>query len=123
MRLVELTEGVVIASRVLSATSGIMAFWFAFSTARADIKFNVCMGNGGGPSCSASGTVTYTCAQYNAIGGGADATYKALGDRFCKYYDANGQQQQMPYSVVHLSSVAGGQCGWTLFTVTCLTPK
>jgi hypothetical protein len=111
------------ASRVLSTVCGMTVFWGAMSTANADIKFNVCMGNGGGPSCSGSSTVTYTCDQYNAIGGGSQQTIKVLGERFCKYYDVNGQQQQMPYNVVHLSSVSGGQCGWTLFSVICLYPK
>ena len=89
------------------------------------LQFNVCMGNGGGPSCENSGpnTVRYTCAQYRAIGGGGAATPPALGERLCRISDPNGQQQQLPYSVVHLSSVGGGECGWTRFVVTWLKPS
>jgi hypothetical protein len=105
-------------------TLGMIALACALSAAHADdLKFNVCMGNGGGTSCEAPGTVRYTCAEYKAIGGGGAATPPALGQRLCRYFDAQGQQQQMPYSVAHIYSRSGGECGWTLFLVTCLTPK
>jgi hypothetical protein len=82
--------------------------------------FSVCMGNGGGPSC-AGDQVYYTCDQYNAIGGGAQRTYTELGNKLCKYND-NGQEKNGNANVVHLSSVGGGQCGWTRFLVTCTYP-
>lgn len=93
-------------------------------TAPSGLQFNVCVGEGGGPSCetAAPNTVRYTCEQYSAIGSGGPATAPALGERLCKISGANGQQQQLQYSVVHLSSVPGGQCGWTRFVVTCLPP-
>src|SRR5262245_2357975 len=104
--------------RLLGATSAMVAILCVDSAAQ-NIMFNVCMGNGGGPSCAGGNTVTYTCAQYRAIGGGGEATPKALGERLCKVY-ADGQQKQLPYNVVHKFSKPGGECGWTLFTVTCL---
>jgi hypothetical protein len=82
--------------------------------------FSVCAGNGGGPSC-AGDNAYYTCDQYNAMGGGAQRTYTELGNRLCKYND-NGQEKIGNASVVHLSSVSGGQCGWTRFSVTCTYP-
>jgi hypothetical protein len=82
--------------------------------------FSVCAGNGGGPSC-AGDNVYLTCDQYNAIGGGAPRTLTELGNRLCKYND-NGQERIGNANVIHLSSVGGGQCGWTRFTVTCTYP-
>jgi len=87
-----------------------------------DLKFNVCMGNGGGPSCGGKGNIVYSCDQYRAIGGGGDRTPRALGERLCKVFGANGERQ-LDYNVVHVSSEPGGECGWTLFTVTCFAPK
>ena len=106
--------------RHLVVVPGILALTCAPSAAQQGLTFNVCMGNGGGPSCAGGGAVTYTCSEYRAIGGGGPATPQALGERLCKIFDASGQQKQLPYSVVHISSVGGGECGWTLFRVTCL---
>jgi hypothetical protein len=100
----------------------ILAFLCTISPAHAQ-TFNVCMGNGGGQSCDGPGTIRYSCAEYRAIGGGGAATPPALGQRLCRYFDANNQEQQMPYSFAHIYSRGGGECGWTLFVVTCLPPR
>ena len=108
--------------RLIGAIVPVMALFSSISSAQ-NITVNVCMGNGGGPSCISKDTVNYTCAQYRAIGGGGTATETALGSRFCKVYDANGQQKQLPFNVVVKYDVGGGECGWTLFSVTCLTSQ
>jgi hypothetical protein len=81
-------------------------------------SFKVCAGNGGGPSCQATSDAYYTCAQYRNIGGGAQTTYDTLGKRFCEYKQ-DGNSILAPYKVLHDFSVAGGECGWTGFTVIC----
>lgn len=81
-------------------------------------SYKVCAGNGGGPSCQANAAAYYTCAQYRSIGGGAQATYDTLGRRLCEY-QKDGQSALAPYKVLHDFSVAGGECGWTGFTVIC----
>jgi hypothetical protein len=73
-------------------------------------SFKVCAGNGGGPSCAAGAQLYLTCAEYRAIGGGAKSTYDALAKRFC---------QLAPNKVIPVSSLSGGECGWTTFTVIC----
>jgi hypothetical protein len=99
-----------------------MALLFAVPATWADdIKFNVCMGNGGGPSCAGGSNVTLSCDEYNKIGGGGPPTAPALGARLCNYFDKDGTRQQLPFSVAHIYSRGGGQCGWTLFQVTCFT--
>ncbi len=74
----------------------------------------VCMGNGGGKpsSCTGGGVVNFTCAEYRAIGGGGEATRPTLAERFCG---------TLPFNVLHNFSVDGGECGWTGFTVSCLS--
>jgi hypothetical protein len=74
---------------------------------------NICVGNGGGAACLAPGVVTYTCAEYNAIGGGGEATYDSFNRRFCQ---GKGDPKT---NVRHNFSVGGGECGWTSFTVAC----
>jgi hypothetical protein len=107
--------------RVLGVVLGIMASLPLITASYAEnIKFDVCMGNGGGPSCASPKTIRYTCAEYRAIGGGGQATITTLGERYCKVYDANGQPKQMKYNVAVTYNVAGGECGWTLFTVNCI---
>jgi hypothetical protein len=81
-------------------------------------SFKVCAGNGGGPSCQATAAAYYTCDQYRSIGGGAQITYDTLGNRFCEYKQ-DGKSTLAPYRVLHDFSVAGGECGWTGFTVIC----
>jgi hypothetical protein len=81
-------------------------------------SFKVCAGNGGGPSCQATAAAYYTCDQYRNIGGGAQVTYDTLGKRFCEYKQ-DGKSILAPYKVLHDFSVAGGECGWTGFTVIC----
>jgi hypothetical protein len=75
---------------------------------------NICAGNGGGASCLGPGVVAYTCDEYNAIGGGGDATYNTFNKRFC-----NGGPETAKINVRHNFSRGGGQCGWTSFTVIC----
>jgi hypothetical protein len=84
--------------------------------------FSVCAGNGGGPSCQGWSDVYYTCDQYTAIGGGSQQTYTELGNSLCKFTDSSGHEKIGYSSVIHLSSVGGGQCGWTRFSVTCTYP-
>jgi hypothetical protein len=109
--------------RLLIPTSRIMALFCAVSAAyAADPRFNVCMGNGGGPSCAAGSALTLTCDEYKKIGGGGPQTPPALGARLCNYYK-DGKQEQLPFSVAHIYSRGGGECGSTLFTVTCFAPK
>ncbi|SFO74232.1 hypothetical protein SAMN05216330_104451 [Bradyrhizobium sp. Ghvi] len=74
---------------------------------------NICVGSGGGASCLGPGVVAYSCADYSSIGGGADSTYDAFNKRFCQ---GRGDPK---VNVRHNFSIAGGQCGWTSFTVTC----
>jgi hypothetical protein len=81
-------------------------------------SFRVCTGNGGGESCAAGADAYLTCAEYRAIGGGAQATYDTLGKRFCQYKDGD-KTVLMPNQVIHNFSRAGGECGWTGFTVVC----
>jgi len=109
--------------RALIAVFGIMTTLMCVASSAQDIRFNVCMGNGGGPSCAGGSTVSLTCAEYRAIGGGGPATAPALGARLCKVYDANGKQRQLDYNVAHIYSKGGGECGWTLFTVICLPAR
>lgn len=81
-------------------------------------SFKVCMGNGGGPSCTTGAAAYYTCDQYNAIGGGAKSTYDTLSKKFCEYKDGDNTVLA-PSKVIVNSSLSGGQCGWTTFTVIC----
>jgi len=81
-------------------------------------SFKVCSGNGGGPSCQSGAAAYYTCDQYSSIGGGSQRTYDVLARKFCEYSDA-GTTKLRPNKVIVNSSVSGGQCGWTTFTVIC----
>jgi len=81
-------------------------------------SFKVCAGNGGGPSCAAGAALYLTCAQYRAIGGGAKSTYDALGKQFCEYKDGI-DTKLTSNKVIPVSSLGGGECGWTIFTVIC----
>jgi len=107
---------------LLDVLRGLKGPAYIQQSAPAGLQFNVCVGEGGGPSCEAAApnTVRLTCDQYSAIGSGGPATAPALGERLCKISGANGQQQQLPFNVVHLSSVPGGECGWSRYVVTCL---
>jgi hypothetical protein len=82
---------------------------------RSERPIEVCMGNGGGQSCNGPGVVSYTCAEYRAIGAGGLPTYVALNKRFC-----NGGPETAQQNVRHNFSREGGECGWTSFTVTCV---
>jgi hypothetical protein len=105
---------------VLKSTSAIVLLLGSISVVSAEeMKFQVCMGNGDGPSCQAGANASYTCAEYNAVGSGGAQTKRELGKRFCTYYDG-GREKQIPFRVALISSRPGGECGWTLFTVTCL---
>ena len=108
--------------RLLATAASLMALTSVTCNAQ-QLAFDVCMGNGGGPSCADKNTIVYTCADYRAIGAGGPATLKALGERLCKVFKANGEQQQLDYNVAHISSVPGGECGWTRFHVTCIPPR
>jgi len=120
----ETQENSVTARPVAIAISGVIAILCVSCEANAqDLKFNVCMGNGGGASCEGGNTVRYTCSQYKAIGGGGPATPKALGERLCKIYKPDGKEDQLSYNIAHIYSRPGGECGWTLFTVTCFRPS
>ncbi len=117
-------EALVTALRMLIAISGMTMLFCRAPIAQADdLRFNVCMGNGGGPSCAGGANVTLSCAQYRAIGGGGPETPPALGARLCNYYDRDGTRRQFPFNVAHIYSRGGGECGWTLFTVTCFTSE
>jgi hypothetical protein len=110
------------ALHALSAAGFGMIALFATSQANAQERFNVCVGEGDGGSCQSATSVNYTCSEYKGIGGGGLGTIKALGERLCKYVDG-GQEKSLLYSVANIYSVEGGQCGWTLFAVTCFPPR
>jgi hypothetical protein len=82
------------------------------------MAYKVCMGNGGGTSCTSGADAYFDCNFYNSVGGGGDATTKFLGERFCKINE-NGNVRQLKYSVRVYQNNGGGQCGWTGFEVTC----
>jgi hypothetical protein len=103
-------EGVVAAFRLMGATAGVMALLCA-TTAAQNAHFEVCVGSGGGPSCISKTTIYYTCSQYREIGGGSASTVQLLGQRLC------GERLQPKVTVKF--DVGGGECGWTLFEVTC----
>ena len=110
-------RGFVTALRLLGATAGITALFCATSGAQT-ITLEVCMGNGGGPSCAGRNTINYTCSEYRAIGGGGPETGRALGERLCTVFTPNGPKR-LHSDVIPISNRAGGECGWTLFRVTC----
>jgi hypothetical protein len=105
---------VVVLAAVFVGTSPVNEKDLPKSTQIVIAPINICAGNGGGASCLGPSVVAYTCAEYRAIGGGADATYKAFNDRFCQ---GKGDPKK---NVRHNFSREGGECGWTSFTVTCL---
>lgn len=81
-------------------------------------SYRICMGNGGGQSCTAGADATYTCDVYNKMGGGNQATRDALVKRFCEYKDGDKTVLALNQITV-TANRAGGQCGWTEFTVVC----
>lgn len=81
-------------------------------------SYRICMGNGGGQSCTAGADATYTCDVYNKMGGGNQATRDALVRRFCEYKDGD-KTVLAPNQITVTANRAGGQCGWTEFTVVC----
>src|SRR5262249_1380763 len=72
--------------------------------------FKVCIGTGGGASCLSGADAYFDCDRYGQMGGGSKMTYDTLRKMFCQ--DDSGV-------VTHDSSVGGGYCGWTQFTVAC----
>jgi hypothetical protein len=78
----------------------------------------VCMGNGGGPSCAVGADAVYNCTTYKGIGGGSQLTADTLAEWFCQYND-NGTMLVAPHKVIPIYNVDGGECGWTMFQVTC----
>jgi hypothetical protein len=49
-----------------------------------------------------------------------DEIKKNVGSVLCSYID-NGATRVLPYSVVIHPSREGGKCGWTAYTVTCIS--
>jgi hypothetical protein len=89
------------------------------SSPRAQQKvIKVCMGNGGGPSCAVGADVVYDCQMYEGIGRGSQLTVDTLSQLFCQYYD-NGTMKIAHHKVIPIYNVAGGECGLTMFQVTC----
>jgi hypothetical protein len=111
---------VMTALRALGVISGTIGFLLSVSAARADQTFHVCAGEGDGPSCQSMADIYYTCDEYTDIRGGSRAILIAVGNRACKYIE-NGQEKHTPFRVERDSNVPGGKCGWTMFTVTCLS--
>jgi len=108
------------------ALASALTFILSAHIAKADTVHSLCQGEGDPHnSCRAAGVTSIDCDDFDRQFGihqgmTPDEIKRNMGNVLCSYID-NGASKILPYSVVIHPSHSGGKCGWTPYTVTCLT--
>ena len=118
-----LLGGIIVVGGVLTNTKAIVEFIehmiAAVLPTPPHMVVKVCMGEGGGNSCTAGAGASYDCNAYSDMGGGAQKTYDFLADNFCGYTNNFGTHKVYPHHISVYQNNGGGKCGWVGLQVTC----